>query len=134
MIYKWLSFSHQNQKLYLCNRNYNNQMLKIEVILGENDVMAISEGLKEVGIGGLTVSKVRGRGKRPGPEIHASKGSEIFVPQFNDKYHLEVIIPDTREDEIIGIIKDNGRVGKIFVSQILRAIDISTDAEGESTI
>jgi len=44
--------------------------------------MAISEGLKEVGIGGLTVAKVRGRGKRPGPEIHASKGSEIFVSQI----------------------------------------------------
>ena len=109
-------------------------MLKIEVILGENDVMAISEGLKEIGIGGLTVSKVRGRGKKPGPEIHASKGSEIFVPQFNQKYQLEVIVADTREDEVIGIIKEKGRVGKIFVSQILRAIDIATDAEGESTI
>ncbi|MFB5635389.1 MAG: P-II family nitrogen regulator [Nitrosopumilus sp.] len=109
-------------------------MLKIEVILGENDVMAISEGLKAIGIGGLTVSKVRGRGKKPGPEIHASKGSEIFVPQFNDKYRLEVIISDTKEDEVVSIIKENARVGKIFISQILRAIDISTDAEGEKTI
>ena len=63
-------------------------MLKIEVILGQNDVMAISEGLKKIGIGGLTVSKVRGRGKNPGPEIHASKGSEIFTPQFNEKYQI----------------------------------------------
>jgi nitrogen regulatory protein P-II 1 len=109
-------------------------MLRIQVILGENDVMAISEGLKKIGIGGLTVTKVRGRGKRPGPEIHASKGSEIFVPQFNDKYQLEAIISDTQEDEVIGIIKDKGRVGKIFVSQILRAIDIATGDEGEETI
>ena len=109
-------------------------MLRIEAILGENDVMAISEGLKEIGIGGLSVSKVRGRGRRPGPEIHASKGSEIFVPQFNDKYQIVAIIPDTKEDEVIGIIKENGRVGKIFVSQILRAIDIATGNEGEGTI
>ena len=109
-------------------------MLKIEIILGENDVMAISEELKKIGIGGLTVFKVRGRGKRPGPEIHASKGSEIFVPQFNNKYHLEVVVVDTKEDEVIGIIKEKGRVGKIFVSQILRAIDIASSAEGESTI
>ncbi len=109
-------------------------MLKIEVILGENDVMAISEGLKKIGIGGLTVSKVRGRGKRPGPEIHASKGSEIFTPQFNDKYKIDAIIADAKEDEVIGIIKDNGRVGKIFVSQILRAVDIATGDEGEATI
>lgn len=109
-------------------------MLKVEVILGENDVMAISEGLKGIGIGGLTVSKVRGRGKRPGPEIHASKGSEIFVPQFNDKYLLEAIVSDTQEDEVIKIIKEHGRVGKIFVSQILRAVDIATGKEGEETI
>jgi nitrogen regulatory protein P-II 1 len=109
-------------------------MLKIEVILGENDVMAISEGLKEIGIGGLTVSKVRGRGKNPGPEIHASKGSEIFTPQFNDKYRMEAIISDTQEDDVISIIKNKGRVGKIFVSQILRAVDISSGEEGEETI
>ena len=109
-------------------------MLKIEVILGENDVMAISESLKEIGIGGLTVSKVRGRGKRPGPEIHASKGSEIFVPQFSEKYRLEAIIQDAKEDEVVSIIKEHGRVGKIFVSQILRAVDIATGNEGEETI
>jgi nitrogen regulatory protein P-II 1 len=109
-------------------------MLKIEVILGENDVMAISEGLKKIGIGGLTVSKVKGRGKKPGPEIHASKGSEIFVPQFSEKYRLEAIISDAKEDEVVGIIKDKGRVGKIFISQVLRAVDIGTGNEGENTI
>ena len=109
-------------------------MLKIEVILGENDVMSISEGLKKIGIGGLTVSKVRGRGKRPAPEIHASKGSEIFVPQFSDKYKMEAIIDEAKEDEVVGIIKANGRIGKIFISQILRAVDIASDNEGEEII
>lgn len=96
--------------------------------------MAISEGLKKIGIGGLTVSKVKGRGKKPGPEIHASKGSEIFVPQFSEKYRLEAIISDAKEDEVVGIIKDKGRVGKIFISQVLRAVDIGTGDEGENTI
>ncbi len=109
-------------------------MLKIEIILSKNDVMAISEGLKAIGIGGLSVSKVRGRGKRPGPEIHASKGSEIFVPQFSEKYLMELIIADTREEEVVNIIKEHGRVGKIFISQVLRAIDIATGTEGEDTI
>jgi len=109
-------------------------MLKIEVILANNDVMAISEALKEIGVGGLTVSKIRGRGRKPGPEIHASKGSEIFVPQFSDKYLLQLIIADSKEDEAVAIIKKNGREGKIFISQILRAVDVATDAEGEDTI
>ncbi len=109
-------------------------MLKFEVILGNNDVMSISEALKNIGIGGLTVSKVRGRGRNPGPEIHASKGSEIFVPQFSDKYKMEAIVSEEKEDKVISIIKENGRVGKIFVSQILRAVDIATGREGDETI
>jgi len=109
-------------------------MLKIEAILGENDVMAISEALKEIGVGGLTVGKVRGRGKRPPPEIHASKGSAIFQPQFSQKYIIELIIAESKEEDVINVIKDKGRVGKIFVSPVLRAIDIKTGDEGESTI
>jgi len=109
-------------------------MLKIDVILAKNDVMAISEELKKIGVGGLTVCKVRGRGKKPGPEIHASKGSEIFKPQFTDKYQLNVIISNTKEEEVITIIKKNGRIGKIFVSEILRAVDIASGEEGEKTI
>ena len=109
-------------------------MLKIEVILGENDVMSISESLKKIGIGGLTVGKVRGRGKNPPPEVHASKGSAIYQPQFSQKYVIELIIAEGKEDEVINIIKENGQVGKIFVSPVLRAVDIKTGDEGEGVI
>ena len=73
-------------------------MLKLEIILAENDVMNISEGLKEIGIGGLTVIKVRGRGAKTAAEIHSSKGMEIFVPHFSDKYRLMVVIPESKEE------------------------------------
>ena len=109
-------------------------MLRIEALLGNNDVMAISEALKEIEIGGLTVSKVRGRGKRPPPEIHASKGSAIFQPQFSQKYIIVAIIPENKEDEVINIIKEKASVGKIFVSPILRAVDIASGSEGEEVI
>ena len=61
-------------------------MIRIDVYLPNNDVMAISEGLKTIDVGGLTVVKKRGRGKKPPPEIHAGKGSMIFTPQFTEKY------------------------------------------------
>ncbi len=109
-------------------------MLRIQVILGQNDIMNISEALKEIKVGGVTVTKIKGRGKMPGPEIHASKGSEIFIPQFSERYVLEVIIADENEDKTITLIRSNSRGGKIFVSQILRAIDIKTGDEGEKTI
>ena len=109
-------------------------MIRIEIILGKNDVMAISEGLKKIPVGGVTVTKKRGRGKNPPPEIHASKGTEVFTPQFGDKYMLEVLVPESKEEEVIKIVREKARVGKIFVYPVLRAIDIATGKKDEEAI
>ncbi|MBO48535.1 MAG: transcriptional regulator [Candidatus Nitrosopelagicus sp.] len=109
-------------------------MLKLEIILSENDVMSISESLKEINVGGLTITKVRGRGEKTAPEILVHKGSEVFVPHFGDKYRIMVVIPESKEERTVNIIKNNSRGGKIFISQLLRAIDIETGNEGEEII
>ena len=111
-----------------------NNMLKLEIILSENDVMSISESLKEINIGGLTITKVRGRGEKTAPEILVHKGSEVFVPHFGDKYRIMVVIPESKEERTVNLIKNNSRGGKIFISQLLRAIDIETGNEGEEII
>ena len=101
-------------------------LYRIEVYLPKNEVMAISEGLKKIEVGGLTVLKKRGRGKHPPPEIHASKGSEIFRPQFSTKYVVELITSEVKKSKAIDIIRKNSSVGKIFVSPIIETIDIDT--------
>ena len=72
-------------------------MLKLEIILSENDVMSISESFKQMDIGGLTITKVRGRGQKTAPEILVHKGSEVFVPHFGDKYRIMVVIPESKD-------------------------------------
>ncbi len=106
----------------------------MEIVIAKNDVMGISEGLKKIPVGGLTVTKKRGRGKNPPPEIHASKGTEVFRPQFGDKYMLEVIVPESKEEEVIKIVQENTKIGKIFVYPVLRAIDIATGKKDEEAI
>ena len=96
--------------------------------------MPINEALKKIQVGGLTVTKKRGRGKNPPPEIHASKGTEIFRPQFSDKYMLEVIVTDSKVEDAIKIIKENARMGKIFTYPVSRAIDIGTGKEDDEAI
>lgn len=96
--------------------------------------MPISEELKKLEIGGLTVGKVRGRGQTPPPEIHAGKGRDIFQPQFSQKYVVQIVTTDDKQDKVIEIIKKNGTKGKIIIEPILRAIDIATKEEGESVI
>ena len=47
--------------------------------MGENEISKISEGLRNIGIGGLTVFKAKGRGKTIPKRIHAELGTEILI-------------------------------------------------------
>ena len=109
-------------------------LIKAEIVIPQNDVQSIDEALKQIHVGGITVYKVKGRGKSIGPSIHASKGTEIFTPEFNDKYILQVVVTDEKENEVIQIIRSNSKMGKIFISPIKRAIDIGSGQENEQAI
>jgi nitrogen regulatory protein P-II 1 len=109
-------------------------MIKIDVVIPQNDIEAISEGLKKIKVGGITILRVKGRGKSAAPKIHASKGTEMFTPEFSDKYTLQVIVDDNKEKDAIEIIRANSKMGKIFISPIMRAIDIESGAENEKAI
>jgi nitrogen regulatory protein P-II 1 len=102
--------------------------------MAENDIAKVSEGLKKTGIGGLTVFKVKGRGKTIPAEIHSSLGTQIFTPEFGDKYVVVGILPDAKMDEAIGIIRDNSKIGKIFISPVAHAVDLATGVEDEQAI
>ena len=109
-------------------------MIKIDVVIPQNDIEAISEGLKKINVGGITILRVKGRGKSAAPKIHASKGTEMFTPEFSDKYTLQVIVDDNKEKCAVDIIRANSKMGKIFISPITRAIDIESGAENEKAI
>ena len=109
-------------------------MIKIDVVVPENYLEAISEGLKKINVGGITVLKVKGRGKSASPKIHASKGTEIFRPEFSDKCTLQVIVRDDKESKAIEIIRNNSKMRKIFISPVSRTIDIESGSENEKAI
>lgn len=109
-------------------------MIRIEVVVGQGDIKGISDGLKKVEVGGITVMKVRGRGKSKNPKIHAAKGTEMFTPEFNDKFIIQIIVEEKSESDVIRIIRENAKIGKIFISPIIRALDIASGEENEKAI
>lgn len=109
-------------------------MIRIDAVVPQNDIKAISDGLKTIHVGGITIMKVRGRGKTVGPALHAAKGTETFIPEFSDKYIVTVIVEPKDEDQVVKIIRDNTKIGKIFMYQLSRAIDIATGAENDKAI
>lgn len=109
-------------------------MIRVEIVVGQGDIKAISEALKKIQVGGITVMRVRGRGKSASPQIHAAKGTEIFIPEFSDKFVVQVIVEEKDEKDVIQIIRENAKIGKIFISPVIRAIDISSGNENENAI
>jgi len=61
--------------------------------------------LKTIHVGGITVLKVKGRGKTLHPEIHASLGTEMFRPEFGDKYALQAIVSDNKETMLLKLLE-----------------------------
>jgi nitrogen regulatory protein P-II 1 len=109
-------------------------LLKIEGILPENEVKSISDALRKLSVGGITIFKGRGRGKSIPHEIHASKGTEIFTPEFGERFIVEVIVPDEKKMETIEAIRSSSKFGKKFVIPISEAYDIQTPKTDEQVI
>ena len=109
-------------------------MIRIDAIVPQNDIRAISDALKKIDVGGITIMKVRGRGKTVGPALHAGKGTETFIPEFTDKYIVTVIVEEKDENEVVGIIRGHTKIGKIFMYKLSRAVDIATGEENEKAI
>lgn len=109
-------------------------LLKIEVILPENEIKAISDALKKLSVGGITAYKGWGRGKTVAHEIHASKGTEVFTPEFGERFIVEVVVADEKKKEIIEAIRSSSKFGKIFVLPIIEAYDIQTPKKDEQVI
>ncbi len=109
-------------------------MIRIDAIVPQNDIRAISDALKKIDVGGITIMKVRGRGKTIGHALHAGKGTETFIPEFTDKYIVTVIVVEKDENEVVSIIRGNTKIGKIFMYKLSRAVDIATGEENEKAI
>ena len=48
-------------------------MIRIDAVVPQNDIRAISDALKKIHVGGITIMKVRGRGKTAAPRITCCK-------------------------------------------------------------
>jgi nitrogen regulatory protein P-II 1 len=106
---------------------------KIEAVIKPFKVEDVKEALTEMGIEGMTLSEVRGFGRQKGhSEIY--RGSEYTV-DFLPKVKFEIVVADdraTRAVEVILRAAKTGKIGdgKVFVSEVERAVRIRTDEEG----
>jgi nitrogen regulatory protein P-II 1 len=100
---------------------------KLEAIVQPFKLDEIQAALAAIGAEGITVSEARGHGRQKGraaPLPHPGHGVDILP-----KIKLETVVPDSRAEEIVKVIEEaarTGRVGdgKIFVFNVAQAIRI----------
>jgi nitrogen regulatory protein P-II 1 len=93
--------------------------------------------LSLIGVKGMTVLEVKGRGEQAGIRIQSRGGS--YVVDFLQKIQLIIVVPDDRVDEIVNTIINSARTdgghtgdGKIFIIPVEDAIRIRDGNHVES--
>ena len=109
-------------------------MKKVEAIIQPHKVEDAKDALKQIGIDGMTISEVRGHGRQKGhKEIY--RGTEYTVDLL-PKIKIEVVVPDSRCDEVISALARAARTGsigdgKVFVYDVAEALRIRNGDRGE---
>ena len=112
-------------------------MKKIEAIIRPEKLEDVRKALAEVGIRGLTVSEVVGRGKQMGITLQWRAGN--YEVDLLPKVKLEVVVIEEDVGQAIRLISSKARTGepgdgKIFVIPLENAIRISNGDTGEDAV
>jgi nitrogen regulatory protein P-II 1 len=112
-------------------------MKKIEAIIQPFKLEAVKEALQAIGIDGMTISDVRGHGRQKG-HTETYRGQEYNVDLL-PKVKLEIVVSAQRYPEVIKVLTDAARTGKIgdgkvFSYDIAEAIRIRNDERGEAAL
>jgi nitrogen regulatory protein P-II 1 len=112
-------------------------MKKIEAIIQPFKLEPVKEALHQMSVQGMTVTEVKGFGRQKGiREVY--RGMEYQV-DFIPKVKIEIVAPDDKVAEIVKIIQEQARTGrigdgKIFVYPLEEAIRIRTGESGEKAL
>ena len=112
-------------------------MQKVEAIIKPHKIEDVRAALEQIGIIGITAYEVRGFGRQKGHQ-ELYRGSEYQV-SFVPKIKIEIIVADSKADEVVNSIIDtanSGTIGdgKVFVSPVNNAIRIRTGEQGEEAL
>jgi nitrogen regulatory protein P-II 1 len=112
-------------------------MKRIEAIIQPFKLDDVREGLKEVGVDGMTIYDVRGHGRQKGhKEVYRGQEYEVdLLP----KVKVEVVVADDRVDATVKAITESARTGKIgdgkvFIYAVEDAIRIRNSDTGDSAL
>lgn len=112
-------------------------MVKIEALIRPQRLEEVEAALRELSVGGMTVTEVRGMGHQRGV-THTYRGATYTV-NLVPKLKLEIVVPKERAEEVVDAIVEAARTGevgdgKVFVVPVDAAVRIRTGEKGPSAL
>lgn len=114
-------------------------MKRIEAVIGTEKVSTVNDALRKAGVGGVTVFDGKGRGAGQREEVHGSRGTARFVPEFHSRSTIVTVVDDSKVDAVINAITGAASTGspgdgKIFISTVEDAVDIGSKKRGKDAV
>jgi nitrogen regulatory protein P-II 1 len=112
-------------------------MKKIEAIIRQEKLGPVKESLEKIGILGLTVTEVSGRGRQKGIALQWRAGE--YRIDLLPKVKLEIVLGDDQIEAAISCICETAKTGKegdgmIFVLPVENAIRVRTCDNGAACV
>ncbi|MDP3035360.1 MAG: transcriptional regulator [Methanobacteriales archaeon HGW-Methanobacteriales-1] len=112
-------------------------MKRIIAIIRPDKFETVKNSLEELGIHGMTVEDVKGRGRQLG--ITESYRGKDYTVDLLPKVRLEIIVKAIDVDKVVDTIVNQAKTGdigdgKIFISPIEEVVRIRTGEKGEGAI
>ena len=114
-------------------------MKKIEAVIRREKFPAVDAALKQMGVGGLTVEEVAGRGRSRETMTVLAKGKWEYEEEYIKRLKLEILVKDSEAQNVVNAIMANASTGsvgdgKIFVSSVDEVLDIGSKAVDEKAV
>ena len=112
-------------------------MKRIAAVVRPEKLEPLKEALFQAKISGMTIYQVHGCGNQHGWKEYF-RGSEVFLNMI-PKVKFEIIVEDSRVDEIVDVIVGVARTGevgdgKIFISSIDSLVRVRTGEKDEAAV
>lgn len=112
-------------------------MKRIAAVVRPEKLEPLKEALFQAKISGMTIYQVHGCGNQHGWKEYF-RGSEVFLNMI-PKVKFEIIVEDSRVDEIVDVIVRVARTGevgdgKIFISSIDSVVRVRTGEKDEAAV
>ena len=112
-------------------------MKKLEAIIRSERMPLVKEKLRQIGIGGMTISTVSGWSKQR--ELHLQWRGQPVAYDLLPRVKFEIVLADDRVDKVVDTIIESARTGEhgdgvIFISTVGEAFNIATLDKGEKVV